>query len=100
MISIIPAPGYILVEPLELEKKTLSGIVLPENIEEKPLKGKVIAVGEAAVSESGAKIELWKKVKKRVIIVYKKWAGNEYRPKGSEKDLLFVKFEDILAIEG
>jgi len=98
-LTLIPAPGYILVEPLEVEKKTASGIVLPDSHEEKPLKGRVLAIGEAAVTDSGKKLEIWKKIKRGAVIVYKKWAGNEYRPKGMDKDLLFVKFEDILAIE-
>jgi len=98
-LNLIPAPGYILVEPLEVEKRTPSGIVLPDSHEEKPLKGKVLAVGEAVMAESGAKLELWSKVKEGAIVIYKKWAGNEYKPEGSDKELLFVKFEDILAVE-
>jgi len=97
--KLIPAPGYILVEPLEVEKKTPSGIVLPETVEEKPLKGKVLAVGGSAVSESGTRLKLWQEVKKGAVIIYKKWAGNEYRPEGSDQDFLFVKFEDVLAVE-
>jgi len=98
-LNLVPAPGYILVEPLEVEKKTPSGIVLPDSHEEKPLKGKVLAVGEPMMTESGVKLELWSKVEEGVIVIYKKWAGNEYRPEGSDKELLFVKFEDILAVE-
>lgn len=97
--DILPAPGYVLVSPLEGEKETGSGIVLPESVEKKPLLGKVIAVGESEITESGAKKELWKKVKEGSIIIYKKWAGNEYQPQGSDKELLFVKFEDILAVK-
>lgn len=98
-VNLVPAPGYVLVEPLDLKKQTASGIVLPDSHEEKPLKGKVISVGEAVTSESGVKLGLWKKIKEGVVVVYKKWAGNEYTPEGSSKEFLFVKFEDILAIE-
>ncbi len=97
-IGLIPAPGYILVDPLEAEKETESGIVLPESVEEKPLKGKVVAVGDAELDEKGLKKPVWKEIKKGTVIIYKKWAGNEYQPKGSDKELLFVKFEDILAV--
>lgn len=96
--DLLPAPGYILVKPLEGEQETDSGIVLPESVEEKPLKGKVISIGEAEITDSGAKRELWEEIKKGSVIVYKKWAGNEYKPQGTDKELLFVKFEDILAI--
>ena len=96
--KIVPAPGYILVEPLEVERTTASGIVLPDSVEEKPLKGRVLSVGPSAISEKGAEVKPWDKVKPNAVIVYKKWAGNEYKPDGNEKELLFVKFEDILAV--
>jgi len=97
---LVPAPGYILVEPLDLERTTASGIVLPESHEEKPLKGRVLLVGESLVTDSGEKVKPWKKLEKGTVVIYKKWAGNEYKPEGFEKELLFVKFEDVLAVEG
>ena len=97
--NLSPAPGYILVEPLEGEKRTPSGIVLPDSHEEKPLKGKVLAVGPAVTTDSGATLSVWDKVQPGTIVIYKKWAGNEYKPEGGDKELLFVKFEDILAVE-
>jgi len=98
-VNLIPAPGYVLIRPLEEEKTTASGIVLPDSHEEKPSVGKIIAVGDQLVSELGKKISVWKEIKKNALVVYKKWSGSEYRPKGAEKDLLFVKFEEILAIK-
>lgn len=98
-LKIIPAPGYVLIEPLEAERTTASGIVLPDSHEgEKPLRGKVVAVGPEGVGESGNKIPLWTKIKVGTIAIYKKWAGNEYKADG-KKELLFVKFEEILAVE-
>ena len=96
--SIMPAPGYILVKTLEEKKATASGIVLPESHEEKPSKGKVVALGNALTTDSG-KISPWAKIKKGSIVIYKKWSGNEYQPSGSDEEVLFIKFEDILAIE-
>jgi len=89
-----PAAGYLLVEPEEAEKKTPSGIVLPESHEEKPQKGKVLAVGPEEITDSGQKRTAPCKVGD--IVVYKKWGGNEYEVEG--KELLFIKFDDILAI--
>ena len=97
--GLLPAPGYLLVEPLELERRTPSGIVLPDTHEEKPSKGKVIALGEAPLNEEGKKVPVWSKIKEGAVIIYKKWAGNEYKPEGSDKELLFVKYEDVLAVE-
>ena len=93
-LKITPASGYILVEPTKTERKTASGIVLPDSHEEKPQKGKVLAVGGAEITESGVKRETPCKVGETVI--YKEWGGNEY--KEGEKEYLFIKFEDILGI--
>lgn len=94
-LKLKPTAGYLLIEPLEAETKTASGIYLPDNASEKPQKGKVIAVGAPALQD-GQKIESPAKVDE--IVFYKKWGGNEVKIEG--KDYLFVKFEDILAIEG
>ncbi|KKS00716.1 MAG: co-chaperonin GroES, chaperonin GroES [Microgenomates group bacterium GW2011_GWC1_41_20] len=93
-LNLRPSPGYILIEPLEAETKTSSGIYLPENSSEKPQKGKIIAVGPSAFQD-GQKIESPAKINE--VVFYKKWGGNEVKIGG--KDYLFVKFEDILATE-
>lgn len=95
-INLTPAPGYILLEPEEAETKTASGIVLPDSAEEKPQVGKVLAIGDDEITDSGAKRTAAAKVGDRV--VYKKWGGNEI--KLESKEYLFVKFEDILARYG
>ena len=94
-LKLKPAAGYVLIKPEEQEKTTLSGIVLPDSHDEKPQKGKVLAVGQDEVTDSGTK----KKAPCQVgnSVVYKKWGGNEYRV-GSQ-EYLFIKFEDIMAIE-
>lgn len=93
-LKITPASGYILVEPTKTERKTASGIVLPDSHEEKPQKGKVLAVGGAEITESGVKRKAPCEVGETVI--YKEWGGNEYKEGG--KEYLFIKFEDILGI--
>jgi|SRR3990172_2167927 len=94
-LNLKPAPGYLLVEPLEKEVKTASGIYLPDSAGEKPQKGKVLAVGADEITDSGAKKPATAKAGD--IVFYKKWGGNEIKIEG--KEYLFVKFEDILAIE-
>lgn len=93
-LNIKPTAGYLLIEPLEAETKTASGIYLPDNISEKPQKGKVIAVGKELV-QGEQKIETPAKLDE--IVFYKKWGGNEVKIEG--KEYLFVKFEDVLATE-
>jgi len=94
-LNLKPTAGYLLIEPLEKEVKTASGIYLPDTAGEKPQKGKILAVGPDEVTDSGAKKTSPAKVND--IVIYKKWGGNEVKTGSTE--YLFVKFEDVLAIE-
>ena len=89
-----PTAGYILVEPVAIQKQTSSGIYLPDSHDEKPQEGKVLAVGSTWVTEHGAKIDAPCKVGDKVI--YKKWGGNDVKVNAIEYQ--FLKFEDILAV--
>ncbi len=93
-LNLKPTAGYIVLESLEAETKTASGLYLPEAATEKPQKGKVLAVG-SSIYQDGKEIN--PPVKVADIVIYKKWGGNEVKENG--RDLLFVKFEDILAVE-
>ena len=99
-LNLKPTAGYILIEPLEKEVKTASGIYLPDNAGEKPQKGKVMAVGASTCGDckSGSCCKIETPVKVGDTVLYKKWGGNEV--KIDNKEYLFVKFEDVLAIEG
>lgn len=88
-------PGNILIEPVDAEKKTSTGIYLPDSTEKKTLKGKVLGVGGAQVTDSG--VERTSPVKVGQIVIYKKWGGSEVQI--GSKEYLFAKFEDILAVE-
>ncbi|HET7099182.1 MAG TPA: co-chaperone GroES, partial [Patescibacteria group bacterium] len=70
------------------------GIYLPDNAGEKPQKGKVIAVGSSIFQDSR---EVESPAKVGEIVLYKKWGGNDVKIEG--KEYMFVKFEDILAVE-
>lgn len=89
-LNLKPTAGYLLIEPLEKEVKTSSGIYLPDSVGEKPQKGKVLAVGADLKDQK-------KPAKVNEIVFYKKWGGNEVKIEG--KEYLFVKFEDVLAVE-
>jgi chaperonin GroES len=93
-LGLTPTAGYVVIEPLEAETKTASGIYLPDSAGEKPQKGKVVAVGDAEITEKGTEKKSPAKVGDTVI--YKKWGGNEVKIDGVE--YLFSKFEDILAV--
>ena len=94
-LNLQPTAGYIIVEPLEAEEKTSAGIYLPDTASEKPQKGKVLAVGDDEITDSGIKKK--SPVKAGDVVIYKKWGGSEVKVDG--KEYLFAKFDDILAIE-
>ncbi len=94
--KIVPSPGFVLVLPESEEKMTVSGIVLPESHEEKPQAGRVISVGGTVTTDFGTKLSSPCKVGDRV--VFKKWAGSEYKPEDEDKEYLFVKFDEVLAV--
>lgn len=90
--KIQPLPGYVLVQPAESEKQTASGIILPDNHEEKPQHGTVLAVSEFGYIDD-EKIPC--PVKKGDAVIYKKWGGNDF--KIGDVEYQFLKFDDILA---
>jgi chaperonin GroES len=86
-----PTQGYVLLEPIEVQKKTASGIYLPDSHDEKPQQAKVLAAGPDEPKRKAP-------CKKGDTVIYKKWGGDEVKLGLGEKEYLFVKFEDILAI--
>lgn len=86
-----PTQGYLLLEPVEVTKKTKSGIYLPDSHDEKPQQAKVLAVGPNLPKRRAP-------AKKGDVVIYKKWGGDEVKFDISGKEYLFVKFEDVLAI--
>lgn len=89
-----PLFDNVLIKPMEEEKKTPSGIVLPETAKEKPQIGRVMAVGPGGLTDTGKKIPMKVKVGQKV--VYKKWGGNEI--KVDREEWLLVEQKDILAV--
>lgn len=93
MTKIHPVAGYLLVQPLKQEKTTASGILLPENHQDKPQEGKVLAVGGAIFNDGR---EIVSPVQVGDVVVYREWGGKEY--KEDNVDLLLLKFDDIMAV--
>jgi len=83
------------VEPIEQEERTASGIILPETAKEKPQEGLVIAVGPGRYDEEGKqRVAMDVKVGDRVL--YAKYSGTEVKLEG--KKLLIMREGDLLAI--
>lgn len=93
--KIKPAPGYMVILPLEVQTKTDSGIYLPDAAGEKPQKGEVLVVGDEEVTDKGIKRTSF--AKEGDVVIYKEWMSNKVKINGTE--YLFAKFEDVLAVE-
>ncbi|WP_303967352.1 co-chaperone GroES [Sporosarcina ureae] len=91
-----PLGDRIIIELIEAEEKTSSGIVLPDSAQEKPQEGKVIAAGTGRVLENGQRVEL--EVSEGDRIIFSKYAGTEVKYEGTE--YLILRENDILAIIG
>ncbi len=88
--SIKPLDDRVLIKPQEAESKTSSGIYLPESAKEKPVMGKVIAVGPGKVNDDGSRTAL--SVKKGDTVIYGKYAGTEVDIDG-EKHMIMRESE-------
>ena len=88
-LNIKPLADRVLVEPIEAETKTASGIIIPDNAKEKPQKGKVMAVGKGTKENPMT-------VKAGDSVLYRKYSGTELKLEG--KDYLIMSEKDILAI--
>jgi chaperonin GroES len=89
-----PLGDRVLVQPVEEEETTASGIVLPDTAKEKPQKGKVLAVGDGKLDDDGKRIKL--DVSKGDEVLYSKYGGTEITVEG--EDLLVLRESDVLAI--
>jgi len=89
-----PLGDRLIVQALEEEATTASGIVLPDTAKEKPQKGKVIAVGEGKWDEEGEK-RIPLDVAKGDEVLYSKYGGTEINVDGEE--LLVLRESDVLA---
>ncbi len=96
-MAIKPLEDRVLVKPIEAESKTASGLFLPESAKEKPVRGKVVAVGPGKRLENGKRAEM--SVKAGSTVVYGKYAGSEVEIKG-EKHLIIRESELLGVLEG
>jgi chaperonin GroES len=93
-LNLKPLGSRLVVEPIEQEDITASGIVLPETAKEKPQKGKVLSIGPGDRDEEGKRIPMDVKVGDTVL--FAKYSGTEI--KMDQKKMLILKESDVLAI--
>jgi chaperonin GroES len=89
-----PLHDRVLVERIESEEKTSGGIIIPDTAKEKPIEGKVVAVGLGLKGDDGKHTPLELKVGQK--IVFGKWSGTEVKVGG--KDYLIMKESDVMGI--
>ena len=94
-VNIKPLEDRILVQSLEAEQTTASGLVIPDSAKEKPQEGKVLAVGPGRFDETGEK-RIPLDVKIGDVVIYSKYGGTEVKYNGQE--YLLLNARDILAI--
>jgi chaperonin GroES len=94
VMKIRPLQDRILVKRVEEDETTSGGIIIPDTAKEKPMEGKVVAVGKGKVSEDGKVMPL--DVKKGDRILFGKYAGTEVRIEGEEH--LIMREEDVLGV--
>ena len=93
-MKIRPLYDRVIVKRVEEEETTKGGIIIPDTAKEKPIEGKVVAVGNGKVLENGEKVPL--DVKKGDKILFGKYAGTEIKIEGEEH--IIMREDDIIAV--
>ncbi|MEJ2200738.1 MAG: co-chaperone GroES [Desulfuromonadaceae bacterium] len=93
-MNVRPLRDRLIVERLEGETRTAGGLIIPDSAKEKPLLGKVVAVGKGTLTPEGKVVPLEVKVGDRVL--FGKYAGSEIKLEG--KEYLMLREEDIFGI--
>ncbi len=89
-----PLHDRVIVKRMEEQEKTKGGIIIPDTAKEKPIEGKVIAVGAGKVAENGKRIPL--QVKEGDRVLFGKYSGTDIKIEG--EDHLIMREDDIIAI--
>ena len=91
-----PLHDRVLIKVLDSEEKTAGGIIIPDSAKEKPIEGRVKAVGKGKIGDDGKTAKLEVKVGDKVL--YSKYGGTEIKFDGD--DFLLMREDDVLAIVG
>ena len=91
-VTLKPLEDRIVVQALEAEQTTASGLVIPDTAKEKPQEGKVIAVGPKLLDDEGK----FKDVKPGDTVIFSKYGGTEVKYNGEEYLILAIR--DVLAV--
>jgi chaperonin GroES len=95
-MKVRPLHDRLLVRRIEEKERARGGIIIPDTAKEKPMEGKVLAVGNGRVLENGKKLALDVKVGDRIL--FGKYSGTEIKIDGEE--VLIVREDEVLAVMG
>ena len=95
-VTFKPLGSRVLIETIEQEEITASGIILPETAKEKPQQGKVLAAGPGDRNDKGERVAM--DVKAGDVVLFAKYSGTEVKIDG--KKLLIMRESDLLGIVG
>ena len=93
-VSIKPLEDRVVIQQLEAETTTASGLVLPDTATEKPQEGKVVSVGPGRVDDNGNRVPV--DVAEGDVVIYSKYGGTEVKNGGEE--FIILSARDVLAI--
>jgi len=89
-----PIGNHIVVSPIDADKTTASGIILPETSKDQPEKGRILAIGKGKQLENGEQQTI--EVKEGDTILFKKYSPDEFKIDGEK--VLVIEFADVIAI--
>ena len=93
-MAVRPLEDRVLIKPVEADSRTKSGIYLPESAKEKPMQGKVVALGPGKLLDNGERVTPG--IKKGDIVVYGKYAGTEVEIKNTTH--LILRESELLGV--
>ena len=93
-MKVQPLADRVLIKPLEEDETSPGGIILPDTAKERPMRGKVMAVGAGKVDDDGKRVAL--ELKADDVVLYGKYSGTEIKIDGD--DFLIMRESDVLAI--
>lgn len=89
-----PLHDRICLEPIEQEETTTGGIIIPDTAKEKPMQGKVLAVGQGSKNEEGKVVPV--DIKEGDTVLYGRWAGTEVKIDGQR--VLIMRESDVMGV--
>jgi chaperonin GroES len=95
-VKVKPLADRIVVRRFEAPEKTAGGILLPDAAQNKPQKGKVLAVGPGKMVKDGTRRAL--QVKEGDTVLFTTWAGDEFKENRGGNAILLMREEDVLAV--